>query len=96
MEYTDEEVAFAFRLLNERETLDDREVEEWMKSPAHRRLMNDLEGVRQQWEADAGDEQERAARAKEEERGRKMTLRWAFVMALVVATLLIARAVAGK
>ncbi|MDR1414340.1 MAG: hypothetical protein LBI96_00885 [Odoribacteraceae bacterium] len=91
MEYKDEDVAFAFRLMNERETLDDAEVEEWMRSDAHRRLMNDMEEARAKWEADeaSGDERERADRKREEEKSRKMTLRWAVAMAIVVMILLV-------
>jgi ferric-dicitrate binding protein FerR (iron transport regulator) len=95
MEYSDDDVAFAFRLLNERESLEDAEVEEWMRSPVHRRLMNDMEGVRQQWETKtgSGDEPERAAR---EERSRRMTLRWTIVLVMIMLALLVVSRVAWK
>jgi ferric-dicitrate binding protein FerR (iron transport regulator) len=93
MEHTEEEITYAFRLLNERETLDDCEVEEWMKSAAHRRLMNDMEAARQQWEAGKGDEMERAVLAAEEARGRRKTLRRALVVAALLAALLAVRTV---
>ncbi|MDR2130314.1 MAG: hypothetical protein LBP56_03970 [Odoribacteraceae bacterium] len=91
MEYTEEEIMFAVRLLNERETLDDKEVEEWIKSPVHRRLMNEMEGVRQQWERETGTgEQEQATQAEEERRSRRMTLRWVIVLVIVMVALLVA------
>lgn len=89
MEYTDEEIAFAFRLLNEREQLDDREVEEWIKSPVHRRLMNEMEGVRQEWEHETADgEEAREAREKEEQAGRRATLRRVTILVIVMIVLL--------
>jgi CHASE3 domain sensor protein len=91
MEYTDDDIAFAYRLIHERETLDDKEVEEWIKSPVHRRLMNEMEGVRRQWEAEAtsGNEQERLARAGDEEKSRRMTLRWAIVIVIILVVVLV-------
>jgi ferric-dicitrate binding protein FerR (iron transport regulator) len=95
MEYTDEEIAYAFRLLNERETLDDKEVEEWFKSPAHRRLMNEMEGARQRWENETADgEQARAAREEEERLSRQKTLRWTIALVIFMALLLLASRVA--
>jgi hypothetical protein len=90
MEYPDEDVAFAFRLLNERESLDDKEVEEWMKTPAHRRLMNDMEGARQAWEARAPGDGTR------EEKSRRLTLRWSIVLVIIMLTLLVISRVARE
>jgi ferric-dicitrate binding protein FerR (iron transport regulator) len=95
MEYTDEDIAFAFRLLNERETLDDQVVEEWMRSPVHRRLMNEMEGVRQQWEREAaGGDEARHAREKEEQAARRVTLRRVTLLVIAMIVLLVVYRVA--
>lgn len=42
-----QDIKFAFTILNHREMLNDEVVVEWLKDPAHLALMNDTETVSQ-------------------------------------------------
>ena len=89
MEYSREDIEFAFRVLNDRESLDDGEVEAWMKVPVHLRLLNDMEAVRQQLaETEGESDLERLEREMRERKSRRMTLRWVYVMVIAMALLL--------
>ena len=94
MRYTDEEIQFAFRLLNERESLDEEEVDRWIQDPAHRLLLNEMAGARQRWEsATAGDE---SSRALEEMKSRRSTLRSTIVLVIVMIVLLVVSRLAWR
>ena len=89
MEYSREDIEFAFRVLNDRESLDDGEVEAWMKVPVHLRLLNDMEAVRQQLaETEGESDLERLEREMRERKSRRMTLRWVYVMVIAMVLLL--------
>ena len=89
MEYADEDIDFAFRILNERETLDDQAVAAWLKSASNRRLMNEMEGVRQEWERETADgEAARERRAKEAQAGRRATLKRTVILLIAMVALL--------
>ena len=47
MDYNKQDIEFAFTILNHREMLDDEEVTEWLKDPAHLALMTDITVIRQ-------------------------------------------------
>ena len=89
MEYSRENIEFAFRVLNDRESLDDGEMEAWMKVPVHLRLLNDMEAVRQQLaETEGESDLERLEREMRERKSRRMTLRWVYVMVIAMVLLL--------
>lgn len=93
MEYKKEDIEFAYRLLNDRESLEDSLVEEWMKVPLNLRLLNDMEVVRERLSETEGEsETEQLERLMYERRSRKMTLYWSVAIAgLLALALLISR-----
>ncbi|HJF70718.1 MAG TPA: DUF4974 domain-containing protein [Butyricimonas virosa] len=47
MDYNKQDIEFAFTILNHREMLNDEEVAEWLKDPAHLALMTDITVIKQ-------------------------------------------------
>ena len=82
MEYTDEDIAFAHKILHRRDELDEREVETWLQKSEHVELLNSLA---------AGEEENLPAEEEDlgEKKSRQMTLRWSLIVAIVLILVLI-------
>lgn len=77
--YHEEEIAFAQRLLTDRKSLDDREVEEWLADREHRALLDTAAALRGQLAAPHIHEQEeyqRLTRALKHTRKARRFARW--------------------
>lgn len=92
MTYDQKEIEFAFRILHEREALTDLQVEEWLQVPRNRRLLADLEVVREKRAGLENEtEQETAQRLLQERESRRKTLRrtWLLVLLMLLVVLLL-------
>ena len=47
-DFSDDQIEYAGRLLNHREQLDDREVQEWLEHPENRAVLDQLDRTRQE------------------------------------------------
>ena len=86
MKYRDEDIAFAHKILNQRNELDEQEVESWLRVKEHVELLNELA-----LEKDGGVQEEEEAR-----KSRQMTLRWSLTIAVVLIIVLIISKLIGN
>lgn len=80
MKYKDEDIAFAHKILSQRNELDEQEVESWLRVKGHVELLNELA-----LEKDGGGQEEE----EEARKSRQMTLRWSLTIAVVLIIVLI-------
>ena len=80
MKYRDEDIAFAHKILSQRNELDEQEVESWLRVKGPVELLNELA-----LEKDGGGQEEE----EEARKSRQMTLRWSLTIAIVLIIVLI-------
>ena len=88
MDYRDDDIEFANRLLTRREELDDEEVTAWLKEKDHVELLEEIAAIRQkltEGESQINDEDEyrRLEENIYDQKSRRMTLRWS-IAALII------------
>lgn len=88
MEYTDEDIEFAGRILTEREELEDDVVARWMEDKEHVQLLDELATFREKLTKGdfAGSEEEfrRLEQSVYDRKSRRMTLRWSVAASIIL------------
>lgn len=84
MKYNDEDIAFAHKILNQRDELDAQEVDAWLENREHAKLLNELAAAKRREEDGEND-----VSGDGERKSRQMTLRWSLVVAVIVIIMLI-------
>ena len=89
MDYRDDDIEFANRLLTRREELDDEEVTVWLKEKDHVELLEEIAAIRQkltEGESQINDEDEyrRLEENIYDQKSRRMTLRWSIAASIIL------------
>ena len=89
MDYRDDDIEFANRLLTRREELDDEEVTAWLKEKDHVELLEEIAAIRQkltEGESQINDEDEyrRLEENIYDQKSRRMTLRWSIAASIIL------------
>ncbi len=89
MDYRDDDIEFANRLLTRREELDDEEVTGWLKEKDHVELLEEIAAIRQkltEGESQINDEDEyrRLEENIYDQKSRRMTLRWSIAASIIL------------
>lgn len=89
MDYRDDDIEFANRLLTRREELDDEEVTVWLKEKDHVELLEEIAAIRQkltEGESRINDEDEyrRLEENIYDQKSRRMTLRWSIAASIIL------------
>lgn len=89
MDYRDDDIEFANRLLTRREELDDEEVTTWLKEKDHVELLEEIAAIRQkltEGESQINDEDEfrRLEENIYDQKSRRMTLRWSVAASIIL------------
>lgn len=89
MDYRDDDIEFANRLLTRREELDDEEVAAWLKEKDHVELLEEIAAIRQkltEGESQINDEDEyrRLEENIYDQKSRRMTLRWSIAASIIL------------
>lgn len=69
MDYTNEDIEFAIRLLNRREEVPEEEAQEWLAEPGHEELVDELALIRKVLSAQKGHEAQPAEMPRLQRRG---------------------------
>lgn len=89
MEYTDEDIEFARRILTHREELTEEQVEAWMADRKHVELLGRLAEIHEDRSVDEEihsevDEKARLEQVVREQKSRRMTLRWSLAASVIL------------
>ena len=89
MDYRDDDIEFANRLLTRREELADEEVTAWLKEKDHVELLEEIAAIRQkltEGESQINDEDEfrRLEENIYDQKSRRMTLRWSIAASIIL------------
>lgn len=89
MEYTDEDIEFAGRVLTHREELEDELVEKWMEDWEHVQLLDELAAERKNlsegdFERQETEELASLEQAEADRKSRRMTLRWSVASSIIL------------
>ena len=89
MDYRDDDIEFANRLLTRREELNDEEVTAWLKEKDHVELLEEIAAIRQklaEGESQINDEDEyrRLEENIYDQKSRRMTLRWSIAASIIL------------
>ncbi len=101
MDYKDEDIEFAKKILVQREELSDEEVVAWLKEKKHVQLLDEIAAVRQRLveQDESLDEQEEYQCFEQyvyERKSRRMTLRWSVAASIILlVALFVGRTING-
>ena len=101
MDYKDDDIEFANRLLTRREELNDEEVTAWLKEKGHVELLDEIAGIRQKlsglsYGENDGEEFLRLEESIYDQKSRRMTLRWSVAASVILLIgLFVGRAIDG-
>ena len=89
MDYRDDDIEFANRLLTRREELDDEEVTAWLKDKDHVELLEEIAAIRQKLtegesQINDKDEYRRLEENIYDQKSRRMTLRWSIAASIIL------------
>lgn len=101
MDYKNDDIEFANRLLTRREELNDEEVTAWLKEKGHVELLDEIAGIRQKlsglsYGENDGEEFLRLEESIYDQKSRRMTLRWSVAASVILLIgLFVGRAIDG-
>lgn len=101
MDYRDDDIEFANRLLTRREELDDEEVTAWLKEKDHVELLDEIAAIRQKLSGQSyGENSEEEFLYLEksiyDRKSRRMTLRWSIAASIILLVgLFVGRTISG-
>lgn len=89
MDYKNDDIEFANRLLTRREELNDEEVTAWLKEKDHVELLDEIAAIRQKLSGQSygeNDEEEFLHLEKSiyDQKSRRMTLRWSIAASIIL------------